>query len=131
MFLCPFTKMMLNVSISLKKSRKASRKKAWGMQFLVSKRCSSSKTMRNTWYLQSWIIHIYFILHAIFYHNTKIKDYNIRVLKTILWIKTLKSYSDFFWIIWFEPRRRRWNSLPPCLNKVFDRVWNFSLSNYL
>ena len=64
----------------------------------------------STCHPQSWIIQGCFLLHASFYHKTKIKDYSIHVLKTILWAKTLKNYSNFFWIIWVK--LRRWSSNP-------------------
>ena len=76
-----------------------------------------------TCHLQSWIIQVCFLLHAIFYHKTIIKNYSIHVLKTILWAKTLKNYSNFFFIIWVKPRRWRWSS--PTLWKIEDVMFIF------
>ena len=132
MFVSPFSKKMSNLSISLKKFRKSSRKKIMRDAVLgFKKNDRETRKGGNSCHLRGWIIQVCFLLHAIFYHNTKIKDHNIHVIETILRTKTLQNYSDFFSVTWVNPKKWRWSSPPPCLSKIFRKVWSFSSSSYL
>ena len=106
-----------------KSSAKFQEEKREGCSSLFQNDNWETRKWGSTCHLRSWIIQVCFLLHAIFYHKTIIKDYSIHVLKTILWAKTLKNYSNFFWIIWVKPRRWRWSSPTPW--KIKDVMFIF------